>query len=144
MTPTATADTVTYTGRCLCGRVSYASAGPPVFQFNCHCADCRRSTGCAYAPVLFFERDALHVDGDVRYFASVGGSGHTISRGFCATCGAQVLGDAAMVGALLSVRAGTLDDPTLYTPRADVFVAQAAAWDAMDPSLPKFARWPPR
>ncbi|MGY4516263.1 GFA family protein [Lysobacter sp. HA18] len=131
-------------GRCLCGQVSYASVSDPVFQFNCHCWDCQKSTGCGYAPVMFFARDALRVSGEVTYYAIKGGSGHSIARGFCANCGAQILGDADVVGTLLSIRAGTLDDPSLYRPKADVFVSQAAAWDAMDPQLPKFDRWPPQ
>jgi len=124
--------------------VSYVSNSEPVFQFNCHCRDCQKSTGCAYAPVMFFARDALRFSGAVTYHAIKGGSGHTIKRGFCGDCGAQMVGDADMADTLLSVRAGTLDDPSLYKPRADVFVSQAAAWDAMDPQLPKFDRWPPR
>ncbi|MEO5559098.1 MAG: GFA family protein [Dokdonella sp.] len=131
-----------YEGGCLCGQVSYASTGDPVFQVNCHCRDCQKTTGCAYAPVMFFVRDALKISGELTYHATTGGSGRTISRGFCSNCGAQVVGDADMVGTLLSVRAGTLDDPDLYQPKANVFVSQAAAWDAMDPQLPKFDRWP--
>ena len=133
-----------YQGRCLCGRVAYASSSEPVFQFNCHCRDCQTSTGCAYAPVMFFARAALQLWGAVTYYTTQGGSGHAIARGFCGNCGAQVIGDAGMESSLLSIRAGTLDDPRLYTPRADVFVSQAAAWDAMDPALPKFDRWPPQ
>lgn len=133
-----------YEGRCLCGQVSYVATGEPVFQFNCHCVDCRKSTGCAYAPILFFARDAVEVSGELGYYAMQGGSGHTIARGFCRGCGAQVVGDADLAGNLLSIRAGTLDDPGLYQPKADVFVSQAAVWDAMDPRLPKYERWPPR
>jgi len=132
-----------YEGRCLCGQVSYASNAEPVFQFNCHCWDCQKSTGCGYAPVMFFSRDALALSGEVTYHAIKGGSGHSIARGFCGRCGAQIVGDADMVATLLSVRAGTLDNPGLYRPKADVFVSQAAPWDAMDPALPKFDRWPP-
>lgn len=133
-----------YEGRCLCGEVSYIAVSEPVFQFNCHCRDCQRSTGCTYAPVMFFPREGLQVSGEVAYYRMQGGSGHTIARGFCRTCGAQVLGDADVARALVSIRAGTLDDPGLYRPKADVFVSQAAGWDAMDPDLPKFERWPPQ
>lgn len=133
-----------YEGRCLCGQVSYTSDSDPVFQFNCHCWDCQKSTGCGYAPVMFFARDTLQVSGELTYHAIKGGSGHTIARGFCRICGAQMVGDADMVDTLLSIRAGTLNDPSLYRPKANVFVSQAAAWDPMDPQLPKFDRWPPQ
>lgn len=132
-----------YTGRCLCGQVRYVARGAPVFAFNCHCRDCQRSTGCGYAPILFFARADVQVSGPLAYHAIPGGSGHTIARGFCSGCGAQVVGDAGLAPALISVRAGTLDDPGRYRPRANVFAAQAASWDAMDPQLPRFDRWPP-
>ena len=132
-----------YGGGCLCRQVTYVVTGKPVFQFNCHCRDCQRSTGCGYAPVMFFKRDALKVLGALTHYTIRGGSGHTISRGFCSSCGAQVVGDAAMAEGLISVRAGTLDNPDLFTPKANVFASQAAKWAAMDPGLPAFDRWPP-
>ena len=36
---------------------------------------------------------------------------------------------------MISIRAGTLDDPSLYQPRAEVFVSQAYAWDTLNPNL---------
>jgi hypothetical protein len=67
-----------------------------------------------------------------------------VTRGFCGRCGAQVVGDVEIAAPLLSIRAGTLDDPTLFRPTADIFVTHTAAWDAMDPGIPKFERMPPR
>jgi hypothetical protein len=133
-----------YQGSCLCGAVAYEANGEPVFQFNCHCRDCQKSTGCAYAPIMFFPRDALRLTGPLTYHSIRGGSGQNVTRGFCGRCGAQVVGDVEIAAPLLSIRAGTLDDPTLFRPRADIFVTHAAAWDAMDPGIPKFERMPPR
>ena len=36
---------------------------------------------------------------------------------------------------MISIRAGTLDDPSLYQPRAEVFVSQAYAWDTLNQIL---------
>ena len=83
------------------------------------------------------------LSGALAYHTISGGSGHQMTRGFCKCCGAQMVGDAAMVDTLISTRAGTLDEPDNYRPKADVFVSQAPCWDALDPSLPKFSRWPP-
>ncbi|MFE8072582.1 GFA family protein [Marinobacteraceae bacterium S3BR75-40.1] len=129
---------MTLTGRCLCGAVSYECSSDPVLQFNCHCRDCQQSTGAAYAPIMFFRRRDVHINGALSYFESVGGSGKKIRRGFCPTCGAQMIGDVELVQSLLSIRAGTLDDPSHYRPGADIFCSQAAPWDCMDAALPKF------
>lgn len=133
-----------YEGRCLCGEISYICSGEPVFQFNCHCRDCQRSTGAAYAPIMFFQRKDIHINGNLKFYESKGGSGKVISRGFCPSCGAQIVGDVEDASPLLSIRPGTLDDTDSYRPRANVYTAHAASWDAMDPTLPKFAAMPPR
>ncbi|EDZ66174.1 conserved hypothetical protein [Nitrosococcus oceani AFC27] len=122
----------------MCGTVSYECSSDPVLQFNCHCHDCQKSTGAAYAPVMFFKREDLHINGPLSYFESFGGSGKKIRRGFCPKCGAQVIGDAEIAKPLISIRAGTLDDTSLYNPRADIYCSQAANWDCMSKDLPKY------
>jgi hypothetical protein len=78
------------------------------------------------------------------FFESIGGSGKTILRGFCPMCGAQVVGDVGVVPSLISIRAGTLNDPSIFRPAFNAFATNAQAWDAMDESLPKFEKLPPR
>lgn len=130
------------TGACLCGAVTYRSTAAPVITGNCHCRDCQRSTGSAYAPVLFVPEVALSINGEVRYFASTGGSGMRVRRGFCPHCGSQLFAIADAMPGLISVRAGTLDDTTQYVPSAEVFVSQAAVWDHMPADALKFDTLP--
>lgn len=47
---------VKYQGSCLCGAVSYQSDAEPRYSFNCHCRDCQKATGSAYAPIAFFHQ----------------------------------------------------------------------------------------
>ena len=98
---------VPWTGGCLCGEVRWRSTAPPVFQFNCHCIDCRKSTGAAMLPLMFFPAQALRIDGPLVSFASRGGSGGRIRRDFCGRCGAQVTAHVDMVPALQSIRAAS-------------------------------------
>lgn len=131
-----------YEGSCLCGQTRYECEAEPVFQFNCHCRDCQRSTGAGYAPILFFPREALRIIGELRYYESPGASGQCVARGFCPSCGAQMIGAPAVVPKLLSIRAGTLDDPTLYRPTSNVYTSQAAPWSCMDPALAQYEMLP--
>ena len=40
------------TGGCLCGAVRYECTGEPVFSLLCHCRDCQRQSGSAYAAAV--------------------------------------------------------------------------------------------
>lgn len=131
-------------GACLCGAVKYACTATPIFQFNCHCRDCQRCTGSAYAPILFFPKEAVEITGLVKYFESTGRTGTRISRGFCPACGSQLFAKLERMPDYFSIRAGTLDDPALYQPRADIYVSQASHWDTMNVELPKFQEMAPQ
>jgi hypothetical protein len=41
--------TVPFTGGCACGAVRYECAAEPFMALNCHCRDCQRASGSAYA-----------------------------------------------------------------------------------------------
>jgi len=125
-------------GGCLCGAVRYECIKPALLQFNCHCRDCQRSTGAAYAPVAFFPSESVFISGKVRYFQSTGGSGKPIRRGFCPECGSQLFGLVDVLPALISVRAGTFDNPSIFQPKANLFVSYAAPWNHLNHALATF------
>ncbi|PTV48868.1 GFA family protein [Acinetobacter pittii] len=129
-----------YQGSCLCGAVNYQSEVEPRYSFNCHCRDCQKATGSAYAPIAFFHQSELKVSGELKYFETLGSSGRAIKRAFCPTCGSQLFGLPEIAPEMISIRAGTLDDPSLYQPRAEVFVSQAYAWDTLNPNLKHFEK----
>jgi hypothetical protein len=43
---------------------------------------------------------------------------------------------------MVTIRAGSLDDPGIFRPTQDIFVASAQPWDHMDPALPRVQRLP--
>lgn len=131
-------------GKCLCGAVSYTCSADSVIEGNCHCSDCKKSSGSGYSPTMFFPKDSLSIYGEVRYFENKGKSGKLVSRGFCPNCGSQMFGKPEVMPDLIAIRAGTLDDISKYKPQIDLFTSHAAAWDAMDESLPKFLEMPPQ
>ena len=48
-------------GECFCGVVRYAVADEFLYAANCHCSDCRRTTGSAFKPFAGMERNKLTV-----------------------------------------------------------------------------------
>jgi hypothetical protein len=51
----------TLTGMCLCRAASYTLADEFTYAANCHCSNCRRTTGSAFKPFAGIERDKLEV-----------------------------------------------------------------------------------
>jgi hypothetical protein len=43
---------------------------------------------------------------------------------------------------VLTLLAGSLDDPELFRPGMIVYADAAPSWDRMDPALPSYARMP--
>jgi hypothetical protein len=126
-----------YSGRCLCGEISYSVEAEPLFSGNCHCKDCQRSSGSAFIPAMLFTEESVSVRGEAKYFESVADNGHMHQRGFCPNCGSQLFAKFDSMSGMLGIKAGTLDDPSSYVPKLDFYVASAAPWDAMNPQLPK-------
>jgi hypothetical protein len=109
---------------------------------NCHCRDCQRSSGGAYAPMLGVPSHAVKITGAVTWYESRAGSGSIASRGFCPSCGARLFAKSSADPSIIEVHAGSLDDPSCFKPAEDIFTSSAQPWDSMNPALRKFPRQP--
>jgi len=112
-------------------------------MLNCHCRDCQRASGSAYAAVVAVPKVAVQMRGEPRYHKVVGQAGKAIERGFCPACGSQVTVKLERLPDVLGLQAGSLDDPSIYRPAMDVFISSAQPWDHMDPNIQKHPRGPP-
>jgi hypothetical protein len=130
-------------GGCACGAIRYACTAEPLFALNCHCRDCQRESGSAYIPVLAVPKDAFAVtQGSPKLFPLTADSGSTTTRAFCADCGSPLFGLPGSAPEMVTIRAGSLDDPSAFQPALDIFTSSAQPWDRMDPDLPKADRLP--
>ena len=134
--------TTPLSGGCMCGAVRYECAAEPVAAGNCHCRDCQRASGGAGASALAVPEEALAINGTVKYFDVATDSGGTSSRAFCPECGSRLFAKSTGMPGLISVMAGSLDDPSRFEPGMDVFTSSAQPWDYMNPNLPKFPKMP--
>jgi hypothetical protein len=130
-------------GGCACGAIRYRAEGEPLFSMNCHCRDCQRETGSAYAAVLAVPGAAFKVvQGSPKYFDLTADSGQTTRRCFCGDCGSPLFGRPGLGGDMVTIRAGSLDDPSAFRPSQDIYTASAQPWDYMNPKLPKSPKLP--
>lgn len=130
------------TGGCRCGALRYECAAEPVVSLICHCRDCQRASGAGAVPLIAVPKDALKMTGEARYFETVSDSGHRVHRGFCPTCGSRVCAATELAPDLITVLAGSLDDPSMFAPGMHVYTERAHAWDRIADGLPTFPRMP--
>lgn len=127
-------------GGCSCGAVRYAVNADPILMLNCHCRDCQRASGSAYAAIVVVPLAAVELTGELRYHRSTGENGGVVERGFCPSCGSRVANKLGRMPDILGLMAGNLDDPTLHRPAMDIFTASAHPWDHLHPGTKKFDR----
>ena len=130
-------------GACLCGAVKYSITSQPLRMGQCHCDDCRKSTGTGHSSNAFFNRDDIKIEGETCSFDSTTDTGSKITRYFCPKCGSRLFGTSNIVVDIISVSAGTLDDSSWFKPNAIVYNKRKPKWDFMDKSIPTFEEMPP-
>ena len=127
-------------GGCACGAIRYETEAAPAVMVNCHCRDCQRAGGSGYAPVMALPKAAVKLKGEPRYYKTVGEAGKAIERGFCPTCGSQIIVKLERLPDLIGVQAASLDDPAQYKPGLELFTESAQPWDLLQPGTEKRAR----
>ena len=130
------AATRTLAGQCFCGAVRYTVADEFAYALNCHCADCRRTTGSAFKPFAGIERHKLAIaqgqDELLVFGEQDAGNVH------CRHCG-SLLYSVVRDGLFVHVTLGTLADDPSIRPRAHIFVGSKAPWFTITDDLPQYA-----
>jgi len=129
-------------GRCLCGDVNYSAEGEIMFQANCHCTDCRQSSGSAFATLVFMKEDEIKVTGNLKTFDHIVDSGNMLTKHFCPKCGSQMFTGNEARENVLGIRAGTLDDHSEVKPQFNVYAGSKMGCTYLDPAIPAFDKMP--
>ena len=131
-------------GGCACGAVRYEVNAEPFMMGCCHCGDCQRQTWSAYFPAVMVPAAALRVEGEPQVYAAKSDNGNTVTRAFCARCGSTLWAWSSGMPEGRTLAAGSLDDPSRFTPGMHVYAGSAQPWDVIPPGLPRFERMPER
>jgi len=129
-----------YHGGCDCGHIRYELLEKPIFVNCCHCTWCQRETGSAFVINAVIEAKNIKLlSGEPIEIAtpSASGKGQVISR--CPKCFVAVYSSYAGAGPIIKfVRVGTLDNPNLCPPQAQIFTATKQDWVVLNPDIPAF------
>jgi hypothetical protein len=122
-------------GKCYCGAVHYAVADQFAYAANCHCSNCRRTTGSAFKPFAGIARDKFSlIKGDDQLMIHGDRTGHDAH---CKHCG-SLLYSLVRDGAFVHVAMGTLVDDPSIRPTAHIFVGSKAPWFTITDGLPQY------
>ena len=127
------------TGKCLCGAVTYQVADGFVYALNCHCSQCRRSTGSAFKPFAGIARNRLRI---TQGTPLIHGDPDAAHNARCRTCG-SLLFSVVRDGAYVHVTLGTLVDTPSIRPTAHIFVGSKVPWFQITDDLPQHQAFPP-
>jgi hypothetical protein len=131
-----------FSGKCLCGKVTYNCHAEPKAIFNCHCEDCRRATGSVFGTNFFVPEDKVEIFGEVSSYLHTSDSGSTMTKKFCNNCGSLLFGKNSAKINILSIRAGTVDQLALIKPAVNVFMESKVPSTSIDQNLKQASRMP--
>ena len=125
----------TLAGKCFCGAVTYAVSDEFVYAANCHCSNCRRTTGSAFKPFAGIERNKLHLTKGQNKLTIFGNE--NAGDIHCRMCG-SLLYSVVRDGAFVHVAMGTLVDDPSIRPSKHIFVGSKASWFTITDNLPQY------
>jgi hypothetical protein len=142
--------TAEHQGGCACGAVRYRLAAEPMFVHCCHCLNCQRQTGSAFAINLLIESDRVELLRGTPEPVQVPRDDGSTQRIFrCPDCEVAVFSEYSSK-AVRFVRGGTLDEPRKVTPDVHIFTRSKVEWVELPPQTPAFEvyydtkeLWPP-
>jgi hypothetical protein len=119
----------TYTASCRCGQLKATVTGEPVRVSVCHCLDCKKRSGSAFAVQARWPIDQFKTDGESRTWSHHADSGNRISHNFCPDCGSSLhyIIEGKFDG-LVAIPLGAFDDPYFVAPRFSVWEERKSDW----------------
>ena len=125
-------------GGCACGAVRYRLTSEPMIVHCCHCRDCQRQTGGAFAVNALIETDRVELlSGAPEPAPVIGSSGkaQAIFRG--PRCKVALWSHYPGAGAKVRfVRVGTLADPSRLPPDIHIFTSTRLPWLELPKDVP--------
>jgi hypothetical protein len=124
-------------GGCECGLVRYRLIGEPIFVNCCHCRQCQKLSGSAFALNAMIEADRVEVTAGADRLVGTAGEAR------CPGCSVLLWATHAMFGDnVLFVRVGTLDEGEKLTPDIHFFVRSKHPWISVPEGVPVFGTLP--
>ena len=121
------------TASCRCGQLRVTVSGEPIRVSVCHCLNCKKRSGSAFAVQARWPKNDVRIEGASKTFVIVADSGNRATFHFCPECGSDVYYEIDgkfddKFNDLLAVPLGVFDDPYFATPDFSVWESRKHDW----------------
>ena len=136
-------DQEVFEGRCTCGDVRYRLTSRPLIVHACHCTECQRLSGGAFAINALIETDRVEIlAGEAVAVPVTGTSGKPQAIHRCPGCQVALWSHYPGGGpAIAFIRVGTLDEPTRLSPNIHIYISTKQPWLTLPPDVPAVAEY---
>ena len=119
----------THTASCRCGQLKATVTGEPVRMSVCHCLNCKKRSGSAFAVQARWPAEQVTIEGRSNSFELVADSGNRATFHFCPECGSDVHYDInGKFDGLIAIPLGAFDDPYFLSPKFSVWEGRKHDW----------------
>lgn len=131
-----------YEGSCLCGAVKFQIEGPIKSIVYCHCSQCRKAQGSAFATngiVKSYDFKFSSGESQLTAYESTPGQ----KKYFCKICGSPILSKTEAKPDEVRIRLGTVISDIAEKPEAHIFSTSKANWEEISGDLPQYEAYEP-
>lgn len=125
-------------GSCLCGGVRYEYDGDIDEISICHCSQCRKGQGSAFAAVSPVATERFRILTGAELLREYRSSPDKV-RVFCSNCGSPIYSAKDDLPQFRRLRLGTVDTSFICDNTFHIFTASKASWWGFNDTHPHFA-----
>lgn len=119
----------THTASCRCGQLKATATGDPVRVSVCHCLNCKKRSGSAFAAQVRFPAEQVAIEGRSSSFTLTADSGNFATFHFCPDCGSDVHYDNnGKFDGQVAIPLGAFTDPWAFSPSFSVWETRKHDW----------------
>ncbi len=131
-----------YAGSCLCGAIKFEIKGPISNIVHCHCSQCRKAQGSAFATNgIVKSGDFKLLSGEDKLTAYESTPGQI--KYFCRICGSPIISKTESKPDQVRIRLGTITSDVIERPMAHIFTTSKANWEDISGDLPQYESYEP-
>lgn len=130
---------MTRVASCCCGSLRAETEGEPAGVAVCHCGECQRRTGSAFAANTYFRKEQVRTEGVAKVYVRDGQDGRKVRIHFCPQCGSSVYWDADFLPRHVGIAYGAFGpDAALPPPTLSAWEEGRHSWITFDQPIEGF------